>query len=87
MDPKTRGDCLPGGINEARPCKWSTCVYHQKTSSGALCVLDLADAGEIGLGEIAFILGLSAERVRQIEWKAMRKLRRRLKLIHNVSVA
>jgi len=26
--PKTRGDCLAGGINEARPCVWSACRHH-----------------------------------------------------------
>lgn len=26
--PKTRGDCLAGGLNEARPCVWSACRHH-----------------------------------------------------------
>lgn len=26
--PRTRGDCLPGGSNEARPCPWVGCKYH-----------------------------------------------------------
>lgn len=26
--PQTRGDCLPGGCNEARPCPWVSCAYH-----------------------------------------------------------
>ncbi len=26
--PKTRGDCLPGGCNEARPCQHTRCRYH-----------------------------------------------------------
>jgi len=26
--PRTRGDCLAGGINEARPCPWVSCVAH-----------------------------------------------------------
>lgn len=26
--PKTRGDCLPGGCNEQRPCPWVGCKYH-----------------------------------------------------------
>lgn len=26
--PKTRGDCLPGGCNEARPCPWVACRYN-----------------------------------------------------------
>lgn len=26
--PKTRGDCLPGGCNEVRPCGFISCRYH-----------------------------------------------------------
>jgi hypothetical protein len=26
--PRTRGDCLPGGCNEVRPCPWVSCRYH-----------------------------------------------------------
>lgn len=26
--PKTRGDCLPGGCNEIRPCPWVSCKWH-----------------------------------------------------------
>lgn len=26
--PKTRGDCLPGGCNEARPCPFVGCKHH-----------------------------------------------------------
>jgi len=26
--PKTRGDCLPGGCNGARPCPWVSCKAH-----------------------------------------------------------
>jgi hypothetical protein len=26
--PKTRGDCLPGGINGVRPCPFVSCRYH-----------------------------------------------------------
>lgn len=26
--PKTRGDCLPGGCNEARPCPFVSCRHH-----------------------------------------------------------
>jgi hypothetical protein len=26
--PKTRGDCLPGGMNEMRPCPFVSCRYH-----------------------------------------------------------
>lgn len=26
--PKTRGECLPGGRNEARPCPYASCRHH-----------------------------------------------------------
>lgn len=26
--PQTRGDCLPGGCNEARPCPWVSCKWN-----------------------------------------------------------
>lgn len=26
--PRTRGDCLPGGINVERPCPFASCKYH-----------------------------------------------------------
>lgn len=26
--PKTRGDCLPGGCNQQRPCPWVACKFH-----------------------------------------------------------
>lgn len=26
--PVTRGDCLAGGMNAARPCPWASCKYH-----------------------------------------------------------
>src|SRR5262245_4590856 len=26
--PRVRADCLPGGVNEERPCPWASCRYH-----------------------------------------------------------
>lgn len=26
--PRTRGDCLEGGVNAQRPCPWVSCKYH-----------------------------------------------------------
>jgi hypothetical protein len=26
--PMSRGDCLPGGVNEQRPCPWARCRWH-----------------------------------------------------------
>ena len=76
VEPKTRGDCLPGGVNEARPCKWTSCSYHHGSNGSAICVLDVADEGERTLEEVADLIGISKERVRQIEWIAFKKLRR-----------
>lgn len=94
-EPKKRGDCLPGGINSARPCRWASCQYHflrPRTEAEApegtllepepLCVLDIADSGEKTLEEVAELMGLSKERIRQLEAKAIRKVKRRLRLIH-----
>lgn len=39
--PQTRGDCLPGGMNELRPCPYALCRYHiyaDVTESGTLKV-------------------------------------------------
>lgn len=75
--PKTRGDCLPGGLNEVRPCRHTWCKYHL-VSTEASCTLDVADQGEHTLEEIAEIMGgLSRERIRQIEETALRKLRQK----------
>lgn len=38
--PRTRGDCLPGGCNGARPCPWVSCGYH--------LYLDVRETGAIG---------------------------------------
>ena len=79
--PKTRGDCLPGGMNSDRPCVWSECRWHlnHKTSS---CILDVADMGGANLEEVGALLGVSRERARQIEETALRKLLLRRRLNH-----
>jgi len=97
--PQTRGDCLPGGINAARPCPWVSCRYHLalhiSPTSGEVtlslpavaegdlgglsqtCALDVADEGPQILEVVAgYIQGLTRERIRQIEVKALRRFRR-----------
>lgn len=74
--PKTRGECLEGGSNAARPCPWSRCRY-QLNESGT-CTLDLADQGGLTLEEVGTLLGVTRERIRQIEHLALRKLRLRM---------
>ena len=76
--PVVRGDCLPGGSNAARPCLWTGCRYYMGTKTGnSVCVLDIADQGGITLEEIAEMFGLTRERIRQIEARALVKLKRR----------
>jgi sigma-70-like protein len=91
--PRTRGDCLPGGVNEARPCAHVTCRHHMQADGrrrkwgraptpipegSPTCSLDVADEGHHSLDEIAEILGLSKQRVEQLEVRATTLLRFRL---------
>ncbi len=72
----TRGDCLEGGTNAARPCRFYKCNY---ALDGGVCTLDLADRdGEVLHSEIGKAIGVTRERVRQIEDTALKKLKRRL---------
>jgi hypothetical protein len=91
--PRTRGDCLPGGCNEARPCPWVSCKHHvylDVTRGGALklnhprlevwelrdtCALDVADREDATLEEVGGALGLTRERVRQMEHRGVARLR------------
>lgn len=84
--PKTRAECPT-----VRPCPWLGCRYHLAvdiTHSGGLlppledwashetCALDVADRAEMPtLDAIGDLLGLTRERIRQIEAVALRKLR------------
>lgn len=74
--PRTRADCLPGGRNAARPCRWLTCRHSLAAdgSTGESCVLDVADQGGVTLVEVGDLLGVTRERARQIEAQALRKL-------------
>lgn len=86
MKPKTRADCIDG----PRPCRWITCRHHLVTirkrdteaeclaraeSMSETCSLDVAARGGTTHQEIADILGLCRERVRQNEESALNKLR------------
>jgi Sigma-70, region 4 len=76
--PKTRGDCLAGGSNEARPCRWVSCKWYLPRMSWdakVTCALDVADLGGSTLEEVGGFLGITRERVRQIEERTLRKLK------------
>ncbi len=84
--PRTRGECENG----PRPCPWVCCRHHlgsEPRSGGRLhvralppdhdtCALDVAARGPHTLESIAKLLGLTRERVRQIEARGLVQLRR-----------
>ena len=54
------------------------CRYAVTTATGeVVCALDIADQGGLTLEEIGELMGPTRERIRQIEAKALRKLKRR----------
>lgn len=65
--PLTRHECARG----PRPCPAVRCRH--QLPEGA-CSLDVADDGGHTLADVARILGVTRERVRQIEYAALRKL-------------
>ncbi len=77
--PETRADCLPGGSNEARPCGWITCKWYLPRMTWEpkfTCALDVADQGGATLEEVGDLMGITRERIRQIEFVAFRKIKR-----------
>lgn len=67
-----RSQCPP-----QRPCHRSECRYHLGTLPGSAsnCTLERSHDAPHTLAEVAQVLGLTPERVRQIETIALRKLR------------
>lgn len=77
--PTKRSDCLPGGSNEARPCRWMSCRHH--LAGKASCALDVAEEGPHSKEEVAEYLGISRQRVQQIEDLVLFKLKRKRELL------
>lgn len=83
----TRGDCELGGELYQRPCPRTECRYsltgapapRRGRPSGIVrdesqsCALDVADEGHSTLIEIGRLMGVSRERIRQLEFVALRK--------------
>jgi hypothetical protein len=64
--PLQRGDCIDG----PRPCPHLRCTMNLGLPGvrlGWSCALDVADAGETSLADVGELVGLTRERVRQIE--------------------
>lgn len=76
--PLTRGDCVDG----PRPCPWTGCRYHladvvRSRTLTETCCLDVAARGEETLDAVGKILGVTRERIRQIEAAALTRLRKK----------
>jgi len=69
--PATRAECAQG----PRPCPHRGCRY--SLPAGA-CTLDLADRDGLTLREVGAAMDTTAERVRQIEARALQKFRSRM---------
>jgi hypothetical protein len=86
--PKTRGECT----DIPRPCPFVSCKnhlyweylkHHPDAEVWTLkhsCALDAADEGGLTLEEVGELMGLTRERVRQLEAEALRKLKNRRSL-------
>lgn len=72
--PLTRGECERG----PRPCPHRSCRYRTESES-ASCALDIADDGEHSLDEVGSVLGLTLQRVAQIQDEALKKCASRLR--------
>jgi hypothetical protein len=70
--PRVRGDCEEG----PRPCPWVQCRYHLEHEKWT-CALDVADEGEHTLEEIAAIMGVTKQRVKFLEMRAIQRAQRR----------
>lgn len=74
--PATRGDCEKG----LRPCPYRTCRHNVHDGPEPVCALDVADEGGVIQDTIAEILGVTRQRVQQIEKQALERIQGRAKL-------
>lgn len=74
LRPTTRGECVDG----PRPCTWVKCRHYLGAPSTESCSLDEADRRPHTLAEIALLLGVSRERIRQLETEALAALKESL---------
>jgi hypothetical protein len=83
--PRVRADCEAGGVNDFRPCPWLGCKYNIREApiGKPTCVLDVALEGGVTLEEVGEMIGLTRERIRQIEQNALRKIKIRDKNVYN----
>lgn len=85
--PRTRGECIDG----PRPCPHLNCKYHlwnsllrdtrygsQASLPRETCILDIADKGGVSLDYVGELLGISRQRVLQLETRALAKARKML---------
>jgi len=86
--PKRRGDCAGGerpcpwvscryhlGLDVLDSGEISMAPGSDVTDLAATCALDIADQGGVTLEKVGEILGVTRERVRQIEYNALKKIR------------
>jgi hypothetical protein len=99
--PKTRGDCDQGirpcpfvgcrhhlaSESKAGALRLSAANALELSEMSETCSLDVADAGPHSLPEVASLLGVSRQRVSQVEIAALRKLRKELVLRAGQAVA
>lgn len=82
LDVSESGSMLSAGLPHLPPKQgayffrvWEDPIIAKLEEAKHTCSLDVADEGEHTLDEIGKILGVTRERVRQIETKALMKLR------------